>query len=145
MLHHEGASRFCQSPQLPAASCLLFGPAGGHKPGFLLLPKQQFSHSKSCRTQHLQGADLVVITDTGSNDGTPEALEAAGAVVHRIALRPFRFDTARNIALSLLPADCDLCLAFDLDEYVQPGWVDALQASVASAGAGSRCWCRWHV
>lgn len=81
-----------------------------------------------------KGADLVVITDTGSNDGTPEALEAAGAVVHRIALRPFRFDTARNIALSLLPADCDLCLAFDLDEYVQPGWVDALQEAWQKSG-----------
>ncbi|KAL4458200.1 hypothetical protein ABPG75_013065 [Micractinium tetrahymenae] len=81
-----------------------------------------------------KGADLVLIADTGSNDGTPEALEASGAVVHRVTLRPFRFDTARNIALSLLPADCDLCLAFDLDEYVQPGWVGALQEAWQKSG-----------
>ncbi|KAL4458191.1 hypothetical protein ABPG75_013056 [Micractinium tetrahymenae] len=81
-----------------------------------------------------KGADLVLIADTGSWDGTPEALEAAGAVVHRVTLRPFRFDTARNIALSLLPPDCDLCLALDLADEVQPGWAEALQAEWARTG-----------
>ena len=82
-----------------------------------------------------QGADLVSIADTGSTDGTPEALRAAGADVHSITVSPWRFDVARNIALSLLPADCDLCLSLDLDEQLQPGWAEELRrAWAASSG-----------
>lgn len=79
----------------------------------------------------MQGADLVSVADTGSSDGTVEALEAAGAAVHRVAIRPFRFDTARNIALSLLPPDCDLCVAIDMDDQLQPGWLEALRGAWA--------------
>lgn len=81
----------------------------------------------------MQGADLVSVADTGSTDGTPEALEALGAAVHRVAIKPFRFDTARNIALSLLQSDCDLCIAIDLDDQLQPGWLEALQAAWAGS------------
>lgn len=73
------------------------------------------------------GADLVLVGDTGSTDGTPERLRELGAVVHTISQKPWRFDIPRNTVLSLIPADIDLCLSVDLDEYLQPGWVDALQ------------------
>ena len=79
-----------------------------------------------------QGADLVAITDMGSTDGTPEALRALGAAVHSVSIRPFRFDTARNTALNLLPPDCDLCLSLDLDERLQPGWLEVLREAWAS-------------
>ena len=72
------------------------------------------------------GADIVLVCDTGSTDGTPERLRELGAVVYTITQRPWRFDAPRNTALNLIPADIDLCLSIDLDEYLQPGWVEAL-------------------
>jgi hypothetical protein len=74
-----------------------------------------------------QGADLVLVADTGSRDGTVGCLEAAGAVVPRIAVRPWRFDDARNAALALVPGEIDICLALDLDEILSPGWADAVR------------------
>ena len=68
------------------------------------------------------------MADLGSTDGTAEALEAVGANVTRVSVQPFRFDTARNIALSLLPPDCDLCVSLDLSDELQPGWAQELQA-----------------
>lgn len=72
-------------------------------------------------------ADLVLVCDTGSTDGTPERLRELGAVVYDIVQKPWRFDVPRNTALNLIPDDIDFCLSIDLDEYLQPGWNDALQ------------------
>lgn len=76
--------------------------------------------------KHCAGADLVLVCDTGSTDGTVERLRKLGAVVHSIRQRPWRFDVPRNTALNLIPADIDICLSIDLDEYLQPGWAEAL-------------------
>lgn len=73
-----------------------------------------------------KGANLVLVCDTGSTDGTPELLEKLGAKVYRITQRPWRFDVPRNTALSLIPNDIDICLSIDLDEYLQPGWAEAI-------------------
>lgn len=80
------------------------------------------------------GADLVLVCDTGSTDGTAERLRELGAVVYDISVKPWRFDDARNTALSLIPADIDYCLSIDMDEYLQPGWTEALNAGIAKAG-----------
>jgi glycosyltransferase involved in cell wall biosynthesis len=72
-------------------------------------------------------ADLVLICDTGSTDGTVERLRELGAVVYEIKQKPWRFDVPRNTALSLVPIDIDFCLSIDIDEYLQPGWNEALQ------------------
>lgn len=74
-----------------------------------------------------QGADVILVCDTGSTDGTPERLTELGATVYHISQKPWRFDVPRNTALSLIPADIDMCLSIDLDEYLQPGWLDQLQ------------------
>ena len=74
-----------------------------------------------------EGADLVLVCDTGSTDGTVERLRERGAVVYEISQKPWRFDVPRNTALSLIPADIDICLSIDIDEYLQPGWVEAIQ------------------
>lgn len=74
-----------------------------------------------------KGADMVIVCDTGSTDGTVERLKELGAIVHCINQKPWRFDIARNTALSLVPLDVDICLAIDLDEYLQPGWVNAIK------------------
>lgn len=71
-------------------------------------------------------ADLVLVCDTGSTDGTQERLRELGAVVHDIVQKPWRFDIPRNTALNLIPSDIDICLSIDLDEYLQPGWKKAI-------------------
>ena len=65
--------------------------------------------------------DEVVIVDTGSTDGTPEAARGRGArVVQETARRGgvFRFDVARNAALDAATADWVFFL--DADESVRP-------------------------
>lgn len=71
-------------------------------------------------------ADYRLVADTGSTDATIEKLRAAGVEVRSIAIKPWRFDHARNAALALLPADVDVCLSIDMDEILQPGWREAL-------------------
>lgn len=72
-------------------------------------------------------ADLVVVTDTGSTDQTVERLRARGAVVHQCEVKPWRFDHARNISLSHVPDDVDICVCTDLDECFEPGWRSKLE------------------
>lgn len=72
-------------------------------------------------------ADLVVVTDTGSTDRTAEKLRARGAVVYEEEVKPWRFDTARNIAMDHIPEDVDICVSNDLDEVFEPGWRDKLE------------------
>jgi len=72
-------------------------------------------------------ADLVLVADTGSTDDTVDRLREAGAVVHSIAVSPWRFDVARNAALALVPSHLDLCIALDLDEILDPGWRGQLE------------------
>ena len=71
--------------------------------------------------------DVRLVADTGSTDGTPEMLAAAGVIVHRITVFPWRFDVARNTALSLVPADVDFCLALDMDETTGPDLYEKLR------------------
>ena len=61
-------------------------------------------------------ADIRIVADTGSTDGTQELLRAEGVIVHEINVKPFRFDDARNASLALVPSDVDMCLSLDLDE-----------------------------
>ena len=63
-------------------------------------------------------ADGIYVLDTGSDDGTPELLAARGAVVEVERISPWRFDTARNRSLALVPADADICVCTDLDEVL---------------------------
>lgn len=72
-------------------------------------------------------ADQVVVTDTGSTDGTPEKLRQGGAIVHSIHVSPWRFDLARNASLALLPAEAEVCIKLDLDERLLPGWRQYLE------------------
>lgn len=67
-------------------------------------------------------ADLILIADTGSSDHTVSKARACGAVVHEIAIKPWRFDKARDVALALLPHDIDICISLDLDEVMEDGW-----------------------
>jgi glycosyltransferase involved in cell wall biosynthesis len=73
------------------------------------------------------GADYIVIADTGSEDETIQIARDCGATVHSIAVTPWRFDTARNAALALVPADVDVCVSLDLDEVLEPGWREEIE------------------
>ena len=67
-------------------------------------------------------ADDVCVLDTGSTDHTVEKLTARGARVAQKIITPWRFDTARNESMKLIPADADICCCIDLDEQFHPGW-----------------------
>ncbi|KAL4443964.1 hypothetical protein ABPG75_011701 [Micractinium tetrahymenae] len=105
------------------------GGSGGGKPPKICVYSIALNEVKNVDAfmDHCQGADVISVADTGSTDGTIEALQARGAAVHNVTLKPFRFDKARNAALAKLPSDCDLCVGIDLDDQPQPGWLEALR------------------
>lgn len=72
-------------------------------------------------------ADLIVIADTGSTDGTVDLARECGAVVHSVHISPWRFDLARNAALALVPRTIDVCISLDLDEVLEPGWREEIE------------------
>lgn len=72
-------------------------------------------------------ADYLVIADTGSTDGTVEKAKELGISVYNVGIKPWRFDTARNVAVSLIPVDADYCIALDMDEVLTPGWREHLE------------------
>ena len=72
-------------------------------------------------------ADLICIADTGSTDNTVQVALECGAKVHDICISPWRFDLARNAAISLLPKDIDIVISLDLDEVLEPGWREEIE------------------
>lgn len=74
-------------------------------------------------------ADYICVLDTGSTDKTVEKLSDMGAIVSVRRVEPWRFDTARNESMSLIPEDTDICVCTDLDEVFRPGWRRALEAA----------------
>ncbi len=72
-------------------------------------------------------ADWVCVLDTGSTDDTVERLRARGARVEQKTVSPWRFDSARNESMKLIPAEADICCCVDLDEQFRPGWREALE------------------
>ena len=77
-------------------------------------------------------ADGVYVLDTGSDDDTAALLRKCGAYVETQQITPWRFDTARNRSLELVPADADLCICTDLDEVFHPGWRAELEKAFRS-------------
>ncbi len=85
----------------------------------------------------MREADCVVVTDTLSTDDTVERLRARGATVFIDAVKPWRFDVARNISLGHVPEDVDICVCTDLDEYFDPGWREKLENAWRAHQPGS--------
>jgi len=74
-----------------------------------------------------EDADYLFVLDTGSTDNSLELLRELNVPHQQAVIRPWRFDIARNTALSLLPIDIDYCVALDMDEVLVPGWREHLE------------------
>jgi glycosyltransferase involved in cell wall biosynthesis len=72
-------------------------------------------------------ADHRLILDTGSTDNTVELAERYGVACETRVFDPWRFDHARNYAMSLIPQYIDYVIWLDMDEVLQPGWREALE------------------
>lgn len=79
--------------------------------------------------QSMGEADGIYVLDTGSSDDTVRLLREGGAQVTEEIISPWRFDTARNRSLDLVPQDADICVCTDLDEVFHPGWRRLLEAA----------------
>lgn len=75
----------------------------------------------------MKEADEIYVLDTGSNDKTVTLLQELGVNVKVQTINPWRFDTARNISLDMVPLDTDICICTDLDEVFEKGWRDKLE------------------
>lgn len=84
-------------------------------------------------------ADYRIVADTGSTDDTVARLTHTGVTVHRIAVRPWRFDVARNAAMALIPEDVDVCVTMDMDTYLLHGWREKLEATWQPGTAALYC------
>lgn len=73
--------------------------------------------------ESVKEADYIIVGDTGSLDFTLKLFDLyPNVIVHKLEISPFRFDTARNQLLSLVPEDADMCISLDLDEVLVEGW-----------------------
>jgi glycosyltransferase involved in cell wall biosynthesis len=79
--------------------------------------------------ESMSEADYVVVLDTGSTDGTYEMLKEDKRVyrVEQKQITPWRFDTARNESMKLIPEDANILLCTDLDEILESGWGDIIR------------------
>ena len=98
------------------------------KLGIYALAKNESKHAAEWAAATV-GADVRVVTDTGSSDDTREILRAAGVTVAESAIVPWRWDVAWTQALCNLPADLDVAFRVDLDERPQAGWREAIEAA----------------
>ncbi|ADU27518.1 glycosyltransferase [Ethanoligenens harbinense] len=93
----------------------------------------------------MEEADRVVVADTGSTDRTTEKLRARGAEVFAEAVRPWRFDEARNRSLAHVPGDADICVCTDLDEVFNKGWREKLEHAWTPDAGLARYFYNWRV
>lgn len=89
-------------------------------------------------------ADYLLIADTGSTDATVELAKSLGINVINIAVKPWRFDDARNASLAALPLDIDYCIALDMDEILIEGWKTKLEKAFTEGWTRPRYQYTWN-
>ena len=72
-------------------------------------------------------ADNIYVLDTGSTDNSVQKLRDLGVLIKSKKIEPWRFDTARNESLRMVPSDTDICVCTDLDEVLESGWREKLE------------------
>lgn len=78
--------------------------------------------------ESVKEADEIYVLDTGSCDNTASFLKDLGVHVEIKQIKPWRFDEARNHSLKMVPKDTDICVCLDLDEVIEKGWREKLEA-----------------
>ena len=101
------------------------------------------AHHVARWAESARDADLILLADTGSTDGTVAAARTAGVRVEEVRVEPWRYDAARNRALDLLPEDIDLCVSLDIDEVLVEGWREALEDTWRQGATRVRCHYEW--
>lgn len=94
--------------------------------------------------ESMSEADAVYVLDTGSSDDTVKILQAHGVNVRSEIITPWRFDTARNRSLELVPEDADICVCTDIDEVLHPGWRAAAEKAWSSGADMLRYRYTWN-
>lgn len=95
--------------------------------------------------ESMKEADEIVVLDTGSTDNTVQLLKEMKVKVKQKKIDPWRFDTARNEALKLVPKDTDICVSTDLDEVFLKGWRDILENSWKDDTTRARYTYNWSL
>lgn len=76
-------------------------------------------------------ADFHLILDTGSTDNSVDIAKGLGIDVHEAFFSPWDESMAKNVALSLLPKDIDVCILLDLDQVIYTkNWKQVLTESL---------------
>lgn len=76
--------------------------------------------------------DYRVVLDTGSTDGTYEALKKVpNIILDQMIMEEFRFDIPRNHNLNMVPKDVDWCLSPDIDEYFSINVLEEIPVTIA--------------
>lgn len=92
----------------------------------------------------MKEADEIVVLDTGSSDATVERLKKYPKVkVYEEIIKPWRFDIARNLSLSYVSKDTDICICTDLDERFEPGWRKNLEKHWQNGATRGRYLYNW--
>ena len=80
-------------------------------------------------------ADYICVLDTGSTDGTWEYLQEqaksrSNLIIDQQIVKPWRYDKARNISMTLIPKETNMFFMADLDEEIrEDDWVSKVKDS----------------
>lgn len=83
----------------------------------------------------MSGADYIAVLITQENNSNwdyfcKKKSEYPQLIVEQKTISPWRFDTARNESMKLIPADCDVIVCTDIDEIVIEDFWDDLRKCV---------------
>lgn len=80
--------------------------------------------------ESMKEADEIIVLDTGSTDNSLNIMKKLPKIqLYQEKIIPWRFDVARNLSLSYVSKDTDICVCTDIDERFEKGWRNHLEKS----------------